>query len=149
MKEAKETTEDTHSIATQLINKVSNTVHNLIDDIEELTSGLQQKEPGEFQVGDLAISPVDIIVDKEIKYKAGEVFRFVEELVPFLTAPLFEPDIKRAVIWARIHELDALGSRGRLMNNVDISNNTKCLFTLESLELYIKTRKAFIQESLI
>ena len=103
---------------------IQDAYHTVVDNLEDWTNRFREKEPGEFTNGDLAISPVDIVYQTKIfsvnkngdttkqsetkTIKAGEVFEFKEELIPYLKTPLFEADTKAAIEWARLDELNQL-----------------------------------------
>lgn len=103
---------------------IQDAYHTVVDNLEDWTNRFREKEPGEFTNGDLAISPVDIVYETKIfsvnkngdttkqsetkTIKAGEVFEFKEELIPYLKTSLFEADTKAAIEWARLDELNQL-----------------------------------------
>lgn len=133
--------------------------HIIIDNIEDWSNRFTEKEPGEFINGDLVISPVDIVIPGNVIWlsstergreassliKAGEVFEFNEELIPYLKTPLFEADTKAAIEWARLDELDKLLKKGNYTDSMNVTDNGQ-VFSLRSLEHYIKQRKSEIKQ---
>lgn len=132
--------------------------HTIIDNIEDWSNRFAEKEPGEFINGDLVISPVDIFIPSDVTLtsssgasvnikhfiKAGEVFEFKEELIPYLKTPLFEADTKAAIEWARIDELN------KLFNDLRNGEKNMTIHTGNSitwLESYLHTRKSEITNS--
>lgn len=101
---------------------VQDTYHTIVTNLKDLIENFDEKQPGEFENGDLAISPVDIIYPGEITFvrpngdatkedniiRAGEVFEFDEKIISYIKTPLYEPDIKTAVCWARRDEINHL-----------------------------------------
>ncbi len=109
-------------LSSEIERGVHKAYHTIMDNLKDVIENFDEKEPGEFENGDLAISPVDIIYPGETIFvnsngdankdgnviRAGEVFEFHERLIPYIKTPLYEPDIKTAVQYARIDELDRI-----------------------------------------
>lgn len=96
-----------------LTDNVSQSVQKAYTEFKEhiihIIDRLKEKQVDELEDGDLVISPVDIKDSNQTIIPAGEVFEFNENLIPYLKtpilkAPLYEPDIKTAVKWARTQE---------------------------------------------
>lgn len=126
--------EEIKAKATQFLAKAfgfsEKTIHKIIDSSSDLTDNvsqsvqkaytefkehimhmidqLKEKQVDELENGDLVISPVDIKDSNQTIIPAGDIFEFNENLIPYLKTPLYEPDIKSAVKWARIDELQKL-----------------------------------------
>jgi hypothetical protein len=102
-------------LSSEIEKGVHKAYHTIMDNLKDVIENFDEKEPGEFENGDLAISPVDIVypgavifIRQENIIRAGEVFEFHERLIPYIRTPLYEPDIKTAVQYARIDELDRI-----------------------------------------
>ena len=91
-----------------LTDNVSQSIQKAYTEFKEhvmhIIDQLKEKQVDELENGDLVISPVDIKDSNQTIIPAGEVFEFNANLIPYLKTPLYEPDIKTAVKWARIQE---------------------------------------------
>jgi len=138
---------------------IQDAYHTIIENFEDWSNRFKEKEPGEFVNGDLVISPVDIVYtsgifsvrpngdttkQSETKIiKAGEVFEFREELIPYLKTPLFEADTKAAIEWARMDELNKL----KVWSDTNTETSVHRQYVQSVLESYIDNRKSDITGS--
>lgn len=90
------------SVIEEAIIKAYNDLH---ENLEDWVANLKEKQVDELENGDLVISPVDILINGSIKYKVGEVFELNVNEARFIKTPLFLADVKIAVKWARLNQI--------------------------------------------
>lgn len=138
---------DKGSEAASMVEKgIKDAYHKIVDELYDIINNLKERHPGEFTDQDLVISPVDIVIDGKVKYPAGAIFEFKESEIEHFKTPLYEPDVKMVVDWARIDELNKLYTRAKAVHALNGSepNESDCVFTLHSIHNYIDMRKVIL-----
>ncbi len=95
--------------------------------VQEFIELIKQVDVTTLVAGDLVVSKTDIKrKDGTVLHKAGDVFEFSEDLIPLLgESPLFVPDTKTAVKFARLDEIKKLYGRADLFNPIAVDTYLK------------------------